>query len=113
MQRNFRTIYDVPQNRPKQPDIRFGAAVAEAGPPVDEREPFVDLLLSDGFKEAMRLVILPYLRDLRQALLRKSNMNEVERARYIGSLFTLEHIVTQIFKRAGEEVPAWLTAQFK
>lgn len=111
VQRNYKTIYDVPQ-RPNA-DIRFGDKVAEAGPKVDECEPFVDLLLSDGFKEAMRLVILPYIKDLRAALLRKTTMDETERARFIGSIYTIEHIVTQIFKRAGEEVPAWLQAQFK
>lgn len=111
MPRNFNTQYDVGHGQ--APDIRFAGGVAEAGPQVDAREPFADLLLSDGFKEVMRLVILPRVKELRGALLRKVTMSEVERARYVGSLYILEDTIAQIFKRAGEEMPAWLSAQFK
>lgn len=110
-QRNFYTRYAVPE-RPGS-DVRFNGTHAESGPTQDEREPFVELLLGEGFKEVVRLIILPYVRDLRKALLRSADMPENQRQRLIGSLSTIEHIVTQIFQRAGEPLPEWLANQFK
>lgn len=111
--RSFAPRYDVPQ-RGTMPDIRFPKDnQAESGPQPDQREPFVDLLLTDGFKEFVRLVVLPKVNDMRGALLNSADLEEKQRQRLVGALSMTKHLITQVFVRAGEPVPEWLERQFK
>lgn len=110
--RSFAPRYDVPQRG--HTDIRFPKEnEAEAGPQIDQREPFVDLLLTEGFREYVRLVVLPYVSDVRKALLNSAELDEKQRQRLVGSLHTTKHLITQVFTRAGEPVPEWLARQFQ
>lgn len=113
-QRN-RTQYDVRPRRPQtaQPVRNVADNRTETGPQLDKREPFVDLIGSDGFRAMVLLLVLPAIREIRTELLQGIDLPENKRQRLVASLQTFETLLNKIYEKAGEPFPSWLAAQFK
>lgn len=113
MPHSFRTQYDVRPRRP-QPEMRVtSATTTEVGPQVDQREPFVDLIGTDGFKAMVLLIVVPAVKEIRTELLRGIDLPENKRQRLVSSLQTFETLLTKVYEKAAEPFPQWLAAQFK
>lgn len=109
--RNFQTQYALrPRTQPGSPP-RFNGMTSEAGPEIDKREPFADLIGSEGFRAMVALVIVPAIRSIRKELL-QGEPDEISRIRLTSSLRTFERLLTKVYENAGEPMPSFLVAQF-
>jgi hypothetical protein len=89
------------------------ARETETGDIPDPREPYADMLGTSGWDLALKYVILPYVARVRGALLKQADLTMEERARLVGSLTTVEHLVTELYKRAEEQVPVGVAESFR
>jgi hypothetical protein len=111
---SFKTRYDVPDRRSAREVLRQTAErEAEMGDTPDPREPYVDMLSTPGWELALKYVILPYVQRVRKSLLKQVDLPDPERQRLHGSLYTLEHIIEELYKRAQESVPGWVASEFR
>lgn len=113
---SFKTRYDVPANRAPRPEDMLrptNARETETGDIPDPKEPYFDMLCSTGWNLTIKYVLMPYLSRLRGALLKQTDLTTEERARLVGSLTTCEYLVTELYKRAGEQVPVGVADSFR
>lgn len=83
-----------------------------AGLEADAREPYIDLIESQGWHEALRTVVVPMIRKVRLELVHKFNLDEAGRQRDVGFLFYLGTVLHGIYDKAGVEMPVELKKEF-
>jgi hypothetical protein len=93
-------------------DSNQGMIHNTSGLDAEAREPYYDIVSSRGWQETARTVIIPLIRKLRRDLLHNEKLTEAQRQRQQGFLFYMYAVIVELYRRAGEDIPAGLRKEF-
>lgn len=86
--------------------IQETAGIARA-----EEEPYLDLVSSQGWNDAMKYIVIPILGKIKRELLKDLRLSEGTRIGDIRTIALFGAIIEAVYKRSGQEMPGWIRSE--